>query len=147
MIHLTNSTSSIKIEPFHRHERENTVHTITYAKGLTLSLAVSSLDEAIGWYQNVLGFKLLYRMDDIGWCELESSVPDVNVGLSVTEKPTPGGVTPTFGVEDIEDAKTALTAGGARLDGEVMVIEGMVKLLTFFDPDGNTLMFFEDLSQ
>lgn len=123
------------------------MHPIKYAKGLTLSLTVSSLDDAIAWYEKVLGFKLLYRMDDIGWCELESPVPDVNVGLSVTENPTPGGATPTFGVEDIVDAKTALTAEAVRIDGEVMVIEGMVKLLTFFDPDGNTLMFFEDLSQ
>lgn len=123
------------------------VQSIKYAKGLTLSLSVSNLDDAIAWYENVLGFKLLYRMDDIGWCELESSVPDVNVGLSVTEKPEPGGATPTFGVEDVDTAKAVLAEKDVRMDGDVMVIEGMVKLITFFDPDGNTLMFFEDLSQ
>lgn len=123
------------------------VQSIKYAKGLTLSLSVSNLDDAIAWYENVLGFKLLYRMDDIGWCELESSVPDVNVGLSATEKPEPGGATPTFGVEDVDTAKAVLAEKDVRMDGDVMVIEGMVKLITFFDPDGNTLMFFEDLSQ
>jgi len=127
-------------------KKESTVPTIKYAKGVTLSLPVANLDEAIAWYQDVLGFRLLYRMDDIGWCELESSVADVNVGLSVTEEPSPGGATPTFGVEDIDVAKHALAEKNVRMDGDVMVIEGMVKLITFFDPDGNTLMFFEDLS-
>jgi hypothetical protein len=35
----------------------------------------------------VLGFKLLYRMDDIAWCELASNTPGVNVGLSQVEEP------------------------------------------------------------
>lgn len=116
---------------------------IEYASGLTVSMPVSDLDRGIDWYQNVLGFELEYRMDDIGWCELVSPVADVKVGLSVVEQPNPGGSTPTFGVKDIVAAKAALEREDVRIDGDVMTIEGMVKLLTFYDPDGNTLMFFE----
>ena len=119
---------------------------IDYDGGLTLSVSVANMDDAIGWYQKVLGFALLYRLDEIGWCELSTGVARVNLGLSVTEKVTPGGATPTFGVKDIETATQALESHGVKLDGEIMTIEGMVKFQTFYDPDGNTLMFFQDLS-
>lgn len=119
---------------------------IQFDGGLTLSLPVSNLDEAINWYQANLGFKLKYRMDDMGWCELVSSVDKVNVGLSVVEKPNPGGATPTFGVADIKAAEAVLKANGIQIDGEIVTIEGMVSLLTFYDQDGNSLMFYQDLA-
>ncbi len=119
---------------------------INYDGGLTLSLSVADLDKGIAWYSKTLGFELLYRMDDIGWCELSTGVARVNLGLSVTEKPAPGGATPTFGVTDIEAARASLESNDVRLDGDIMTIEGMVRLQTFYDPDGNTLMFFQDLS-
>ena len=118
---------------------------IKYDGGLTVSLPVSNLDKAIDWYQRVLGYELLYRMDDLGWCELKSSVDKVNVGLSVVETPNPGGATPTFGVLDIEAAEASLKANNVRIDGEIMTIDGMVRLLTFYDADDNSLMFFQDL--
>ena len=116
---------------------------IRYDGELTVSMPVSDLDAAISWYQNNLGFELKYRMDDIGWCELISPVEKVNVGLSVVEKPNPGGATPTFGVQDINAAKASLEANGVKIDGDIVSIEGMVSLLTFFDQDDNSLMFFQ----
>lgn len=118
-----------------------------YADGLTLSMPVSNLDTSIAWYENVLGFSLLYRVDELGWCELQSAVADVNVGLSVVETPNPGGATPTFGVRDIAAAKATLEESGVRIDGDIMIFEGMVKLLTFYDPDDNSLMFFQNIAQ
>ena len=118
---------------------------LSYNGGLTLSIPVTDLDKSIGWYQNVLNFELLYRMDEIGWCELATGVERVNVGLSVREEPNPGGAVPTFGVDDIVAAKTILERRDVRLDGDINVIEDMVKLLTFYDPDANALMFYEDL--
>ncbi len=119
---------------------------IRYDGGLTLSLPVSDLDQAINWYQEKLGFSLDYRMDDLGWCEMSSPVDRVNVGLSVVEKPNPGGATPTFGVQDMLAAKQSLEAMGVRLDGDIMTIEDMVSLLTFYDQDDNSLMFYQMLS-
>lgn len=120
---------------------------LDYDGGLTCSMPANDLQSAIDWYQDVLGFKLLYKVDEIGWCELASPVERVNVGLSAVEKPNPGGATPTFGVKDIQAAKAVLESKDVRIDGDVMVIEGMVKLLTFFDPSGNALMFYEALEQ
>ena len=119
--------------------------TPNYADGLTLSMPVSSLDTSIAWYEKVLGFSLLYRVDELGWCELQSAVANVNVGLSVVETPNPGGATPTFGVSDIAEAKATLESAGVRIDGDIMIFDGMVKLITFYDPDDNALMFYQNI--
>lgn len=119
---------------------------ISYHGGLTISMPVGDLEQSISWYEETLGFKLKYRMDDIGWCELVSPVTDVNVGLSVVEKPNTGGATPTFGVKDINAARKSLEAHDVRIDGDIVTIENMVRLLTFYDPDDNALMFFQMLN-
>lgn len=119
---------------------------IRYDGGLTVSLPVSNLDKAIFWYQENLGFMLKYRLDDIGWCELTSSVDKVNVGLSVVESPNPGGATPTFGVQDIKAAAASLKSNGVRTDPDIVTIEGLVSLLTFYDQDDNSLMFYQELT-
>lgn len=120
---------------------------ISYDGGLTCALSVTSLDRSIPWYENVLGMTLMYRMDEIAWCELTSSVARVSVGLSQVESAGgPGGATLTFGVTDLDAAKAALDAAGVRQDGPINEILGMVRLLTFYDPDGNALMFYQDMS-
>ena len=120
---------------------------IHYQGGLTMSLPVADMDRSIAWYRDTLGFELKYRMDEIGWCELVSPIADVTVGLSVVEKPNPGGATPTFGVANVDAAQEALAARSVKIDGDPVTIPNMVKLLTFFDPDDNALMFFERLGE
>lgn len=114
---------------------------------LTCAMQCANLDKSIEWYQDVLGFSLLYRVDEIGWCELESPVARVNVGLSQVESlNVKGGTTMTFGVTDIETARAQLEAKNVSFDGETVTYPGMVRLATFYDVDGNKLMLFEDLS-
>jgi catechol 2,3-dioxygenase-like lactoylglutathione lyase family enzyme len=114
--------------------------------GLTCAMGVSDLDRSIAWYRDTLGFDLLYRLEDNAWCELKTGVERVNLGLSqVEEAGGKGGATLTFGVEDIEAAKAELDSRGIRQDGPIRDIPGLVRLLTFFDPDDNALMLYEDL--
>jgi catechol 2,3-dioxygenase-like lactoylglutathione lyase family enzyme len=114
--------------------------------GLTCALSCGDLQKSIAWYRDVLGFELLYRLDDMGWCELKSPVDRVNVGLSEVESPdVEGGATLTFGVTDIDAARADLESAKVRFDGETRTIPDMVKLATFFDPDGNKLMLYQDL--
>ena len=121
---------------------------IQYDGGLTCSMGVSSLDRSIPWYRDVLGFETLYRLEEIAWCELKTSVARVNLGLSEVEEPGgKGGATLTFGVADIEAAKAELDRHGVRQDGPIQDIPDMVRLLTFFDPDDNALMFYQDISE
>jgi catechol 2,3-dioxygenase-like lactoylglutathione lyase family enzyme len=121
---------------------------ISYDGGLTCSIGVTDLDRSIPWYRDLLGFELLYRRDDLAWCELKTAVDRVNVGLSQVEAAGgKGGSTLTFGVVDIEAAKSELDRHGVRQDGPIRDIADMVRLLTFFDPDDNALMFYQDLQQ
>lgn len=121
---------------------------LNYDGGLTLSFQVADMDKAIGWYQQKLGFNLLYRLDDMGWCELATETKGVNVGLSQVESPKTGaGPVPTFGVKDIAAARSRLEKQDVRFDGETIEIPGMVKLATFYDPDGNALMLYQSLQQ
>ncbi len=121
--------------------------SLGYDGGLTCAIQVKDRKASAKWYQDVLGFNLLYDVEEIGWCELATSVERVNVGLSEVESPqVKGGTTLTFGVKDIDKARKQLESKDVRFDGPNRVYEGMVKLATFYDPDGNTLMLYEDLS-
>jgi catechol 2,3-dioxygenase-like lactoylglutathione lyase family enzyme len=121
---------------------------LAYSGELTCAMQVSDLDKSIAWYQSVLGFELLYRADDIGWCELQTTLPGVTVGLSQVESPrTHGGATLTFSVNDIDKARKTLETDKVRFDGETLTIPGLVRLATFFDPDGNKFMFSQSLQR
>ena len=119
---------------------------LNYDGGLTCALSVSDLAKSIDWYQNVLGFKLAYKLDDMGWCELATEVKGVKVGLSQVEKPEgKGNAVLTFGVKDIDSARKVLEKQDVRFDGPTRTITGMVKLATLYDPDNNVLMLYQGL--
>jgi glyoxalase/bleomycin resistance protein/dioxygenase superfamily protein len=90
----------------------------------------------------VLGFDVEYRLDDIGWCELKTPFGAVNIGLSQTEEQRAGGTVPTFRVKDIAAARRHLEKRDVKTD-EIFDVQGMVKLMGFYDPDGNPWMFAE----
>ena len=118
---------------------------IGYDGGLTCAFGVTNLPRSIAWYRDVLDFELLYEADDIAWCEIKTGVERVNVGLSERQETGgSGGATLTFGVTDLEAAKATLVERGVRLDGDILEIPGLVRLLTFFDPDNNALMFYQE---
>ncbi len=119
---------------------------LRYDGGLTCAMNVTDLERSIRWYQDILGFKLLYRVEELGWCELGTETPRVNVGLSQVEKVDKGGgATLTFGVIDIDDARRLLEGKDVRFDGPTRTYEGMARLATFYDPDQNALMLYQDL--
>jgi predicted enzyme related to lactoylglutathione lyase len=120
--------------------------SLSLVPGVTASMGVTSLDRSIAWYQEVLGFTLMYRADEIGWCEMETHVPGVTVGLSENQTvPQGGGATNVWTVSDIEADKVVLIGHGVKLDGEIQTIPDLVRLLTFYDPDGNAMMLAQPL--
>lgn len=119
---------------------------LNFIPGLTLAMQVKDLDKAMAWYSEVLGFETLYKVDEMGWGEVKTEIPGVNIGLSQAEKPEVGaGPVPTFGVESVDAARSQLESKGVRFDGETTEYPGMVRLATFYDPDGNALMLFQSL--
>lgn len=122
-------------------------NSIAWDGGLTAGIGVTDLAKGMAWYRDVLGFKVLYEVKEMGWGELASPVARVNVGLSQRENVVKGGgAVLTFGVKDIDAARRTLEAKHVRFDGATQTIPGMVRLATFFDPDGNALMLFQDLA-
>jgi len=117
-----------------------------YDQNMVISIGVSDLDRAIEWYKDVLGFELVYKLDKYGWCEMATATKHVTIGLGQNEDLKTGGATPTFGVLDIDVARKHLESKDVRFDGDTYEIEGMVKLATFYDPDGNSFMLAQSLS-
>jgi predicted enzyme related to lactoylglutathione lyase len=122
--------------------------SLDFQQEMTASMGVTNLDRAIAWYGDVLGFELLYRVDEIGWCEMKTHMEGVIVGLSQNQEVKQGGgATNVWTVTDIDAAKAHLDAHNVKQDGDIQHIPDMVKLLTFYDPDGNAMMFAQSLAQ
>jgi len=116
--------------------------------GLTVVYPVRDRKATTKWYLDNLGFELVWDSDEIGFCELQSPIKEVFVGLSDVESPkVDGGATLTWGVDDIAAVRARLEAAGVKFDGATREHPGVVKLATFFDPDGNHLMLYESLSK
>jgi len=108
---------------------------------------VKDLDAAKRWYKDVLGFEVVYDLAEQGWCELATPSKDAKLGLAADD--TAAGSNQAycaFGVKDMVAAKKNLAQHGVKLEGDVVELSGIVKLLYFRDPEGNRLMFFQSLA-
>ena len=113
---------------------------------ITFAISVRDRHASAQWYNKMLGFELIYHADEAGWSELATNTTGVTLGLGEQTEPSPGNSVPVFGTPDIAKSRSALEDEGVKFDGETMVIEGMVKTASFYDPDGNALMLAEDLT-
>ena len=119
---------------------------ITFANDLVLSFPSTDLQRTRDWYEHHLGFQHRFTADAISWMELCSHMQGVHLGFALNTEPNPGNCVPVFGVVDLDTTRKTLEAEGIRFDGETIVIDGMVKLATLYDPDNNALMLSQDLS-
>ena len=120
---------------------------ITLDNTITIALSVRDKRESAKWYAETLGFEELYHADEVGWCEMTTNTEGVTLGLGEQTEPSPGNAIPVFGVGDIAEARQVLEGAGIKFDGDTIEIAGMVRIATFFDPDGNALMLAEDLTK
>ena len=122
--------------------------SVGFVSGLTLSLSVSDLERSKRFYCDVLGFVFSYQVDEYGWAEFHTPTGDVVLGLSKVEEVKPSsGLVPTFNVSDIEATRAKLEAQHVKFDGPTQTLPGLVKLATFFDPDGHPFMLAQSLGQ
>lgn len=113
---------------------------------ITLAISVRDRHASALWYEDMLGFATLYHADEAGWSEVQTNTTGVTIGLGEQTEPAPGNTVPVFGVADLDTARRDLEQAKVKFDGDTIVVEGMVKTATFFDPDGNALMLAEDLT-
>jgi predicted enzyme related to lactoylglutathione lyase len=107
---------------------------------------VKDLAAAKRWYKDVLGFEVVFDLAEQGWCELATPSKDAKLGLAADD--TASGSNQAycaFGVKDMDAARSGLAKHGVKLEGDVVELPGLVKLLYFRDPEGNRLMFFQSL--
>lgn len=113
---------------------------------INISMSVKDRHASATWYESLLGLKTLYHADEAGWSELQTNTVGVTIGLGEHTKPAPGNCVPVFGIADLDTARQKLEQAKVKFDGEIDVVEAMVKTTTFYDPDGNALMLAEDLT-
>lgn len=114
---------------------------------ITLALSVKDRHASADWYAKMLGFELRYHLDEAGWSEMSTKTENVILGLGEQGEPQPGNAVPVFGVPDVDVARAALEEAGVAFDGDTVVVEGMVKLATLYDPDRNALMIAQNLAE
>ncbi len=119
---------------------------VTLENTLTIALSVKDRHASAKWYNEMLGFELLYHADEAGWSELQTKTQNVTLGLGEHTEPAPGNSVPVFGIGNIATARKALEAAGVKFDGDTITVEGMVSTATFYDPDNNALMLAQDLT-
>ena len=120
---------------------------VTLDETITIALSVKDRRASAVWYLDKLGFKERFHLDEAGWSELSTNTPGVTLGLGEQTQASPGNAVPVFGTSDLDAARKAMEGAGVKFDGATEVIDGMVKLATFFDPDDNALMLAQDLTK
>jgi predicted enzyme related to lactoylglutathione lyase len=106
-------------------------------------IGATDMGRSINWYEKVLGCELLYKQDDLEWCELRTNIPGVTLGLSKVEPNSGfGSVTFAIGVTDLDNSELALEAAGISHEKDVEV-PNLGKTLMLFDPDENALVLYE----
>lgn len=111
-------------------------------------LPVADINAAKAWYGKVLGCTVEYELPEHNWAEVATPTGGALIGLMQqpgSETAGNGGSSFAFGVGDMSAAKASLMKNGVAIDGDVMEIPGVVKLLNFKDPYGNSLMLYQPL--
>jgi len=105
----------------------------------------TDLNRSLRFYTEILGFQRGFSSDD--WIEL--AIPGLHTGYLALnhwalDKPLPTNNFVTLGVDNIDELKKHLTANNVQMKGDLTEFyEEGIKMLKFFDPDGNTITVAE----
>lgn len=113
-------------------------------------IVVNNFKEAVAYYRDVVGLKLMELNEEYGWAELEGHDGGSRLGIAQknpNEKVLPGqNAVVTFTVSNLENSKVEMKKQGVNFEGETLEIPGHVKMQTVIDKDGNRFQLCELLS-
>lgn len=117
-----------------------------YKESLTIWYNVSDLLRTKKFYEEKLKFECKLYDEESGMVIMAANTPHVEIGFSQVVEVEPSSSSTVFEVVDIEESVKVLSQRGIEFVGGIDVIPGLVKLATFSDPDGHSLMLAESLT-
>lgn len=115
---------------------------------LSVSVPVADLDAALAFYTDVLGCELRYDGEARPGARMVEVVPPGSqVGLVLLPRDTPLPIAVRIGTTDAAEAyaRVAATDGVVMHNPEVLRWDGVPAMFHFADPDGNGLVYLEDI--
>lgn len=108
----------------------------------SVTLTVSDLDRAVGFYENTLGLTLKYRFGDYAGFDCGG----VEIGLKTwgeMEAPREGEPCIDLAVDNVNECFEALTEKGVEFTRGPEDVPWGARIAVLKDPDGNTLQLTE----
>jgi catechol 2,3-dioxygenase-like lactoylglutathione lyase family enzyme len=105
---------------------------------------VRDLGLARAFYTDVLGFTETFVADEGRWVALDRDETEIALTEGETETGEEGGVA-TIDVEDVKAERERLERASVRV-GTVFELQGAMRLLDVYDPDGNRIQLAEEVS-
>ncbi|MDF2659965.1 MAG: lactoylglutathione lyase [Paenibacillus sp.] len=116
-----------------------------FVPGFTVWYNVRDIGQSLAFYTGKLGFELLFHDPDSGMAMVKTNTDQCVIGFSQAEEVVPSTSSTVFDVSNMEDAVHTLKQQGVTFIGDIETIPDFVKLATFTDPDGHSLMLSEQL--
>jgi len=105
---------------------------------------VHNLGLARAFYTDVLGFTETFVADESSWVALDRGNTEIALAEGEPQPEDETGVA-TIDVDDVKAERERLEQIGVRV-GTVLELQGAMRLLDVYDPDGNRLQLAEDVS-
>ena len=105
---------------------------------------VGNLGLARAFYTDVLGFTETFLADGSQWVALDRGETEIALTEGESQTGEEGGVA-TVDVEDVKSERERLERSGVRV-GTVLELQGAMRLLDVYDPDGNRIQLAEEVT-
>ena len=114
-----------------------------FKPGIGFHYNASNLERTLAFYTEKLGFSELYYDTNSRQAMLSTNTKDCFIGFAEIQSVVPSSTCITLEVENIKQAVKTLQQKGVEFKDGIFEIPNLVKLATFFDPDGYKLMLSE----
>lgn len=116
------------------------MESLPYTRTALVSLPVTDIVKSERWYRDVLKFDTLRTLDIPPWCEMQTPVEGLMIGLAEVTVVRIGDTALTLSVVEIENCRKHLVKCGCDVS-EIIEVDTIARVFSVLDPDGHTIMF------